>query len=58
MRSFFLALALASSTPAGDLIHEAFSGPGLPEGWSTGGRPESWSVMEKVWIDDVRISMQ
>jgi len=46
MRCLFLLLAMVSSGFATELIHEDFSGSGLPKGWSTGGRPKSWSVVD------------
>lgn len=38
-------LFVATTTFAGELIHEDFGGSGLPKGWSAGGRPNSWTVV-------------
>lgn len=46
MRCYLLALAICTSTFAGELIHEDFSTAGLPKGWTTGGRANSWTVTE------------
>jgi len=51
MRHLRLLLPLfccSSLAAAGELIHEDFSGDGLPKGWATGGRPGSWSVGDGV----------
>lgn len=46
MRRLLFALAVCSSTLAGELIHEDFSTAGLPKGWTTGGRANSWTVVD------------
>ena len=45
---FSLVVWFAASVSAGELIHEDFSGSGLPKGWSTGGRANSWTVVDGV----------
>ncbi len=44
--TLLLALSLASSITASDLVHEDFSGAALPKSWTPGGRPGSWSVVD------------
>jgi hypothetical protein len=46
MRRCLLALAVCTSTLAGELIHEDFSTAGLPKGWTTGGHANSWTVVD------------
>ncbi|MCB1092385.1 MAG: hypothetical protein KDL87_12690 [Verrucomicrobiae bacterium] len=49
MRRFlFPLLWIGLPVAAGDLIHEEFSGGGLPAGWTTGGRAQSWAVVDGV----------
>lgn len=47
-RYLLLVLSVALPAAAGELIHEDFSGAGLPSGWSTGGRAQSWTVADGV----------
>ncbi len=46
MRCLLLALAVCTSTFAGELIHEDFAEGGLPKDWTTGGRANSWTVVD------------